>query len=110
MSINAFSKQGQSVCMLVTSTAHAGVKITGGSTFGSPQYRVYNQGPNDVFIAKSVSASVLAAIPIDGTPANGMCIPNGGVEVFSVTPNCYFSAICATGQTATLYITPGDGL
>jgi hypothetical protein len=53
----------------------------------------------------TVAASVPAGATLGGTPLNG-----GSAQVFSVPPNAgYVAAITASG-TATLYITPAEGL
>jgi len=65
---------------------------------------------NDSMIfAEFGDSSVTAVVPSGGTlgatPING-----GDAQMFSVPPNAtYIAAITASG-TATLYITPGEGL
>jgi hypothetical protein len=57
------------------------------------------------FGGTSVSAVVPSGSMLGGTPING-----GDAQMFSVPPNAtYVAAITSTG-TATLYITPGEGL
>lgn len=71
---------------------------------------LYNQGPNDCFLSHStILANVVAVKPIPGTPSAGMAVPAGAVLVLSFPPKTYFAAITATGQTAALFITPGEG-
>ena len=107
MSINAFASTGNTVCLSVTTSAHTPVQVAGGNN-GSSCYMIYNAGPNTAFLVGAASATN-AVIPTDGTPANGMPIPSGSVLYWTDAPAAYWSAICAATQSATVYITPGDG-
>lgn len=64
--------------------------------------RLYNAGPDTVFVEFGGSA-VVAAV------ASGMPIPPGQTEVFAIHPIQYIATICPT-STATLYVTPGEGV
>jgi len=63
--------------------------------------RVANAGPNTVFIRWGATAQT--AVTTD------MPILAGTVEVFSKGAATNVAAICAAGQTATLYLTCGEG-
>lgn len=63
--------------------------------------RVYNAGPAVVFIRKSIGGAT-------ATTSN-MPVPPGIVEVFGTNFADSLSAVCATGQTATFYVTQGTG-
>tara|TARA_Y100000310_G_scaffold201702_1_gene201792 strand:+ start:9812 stop:10159 length:348 start_codon:yes stop_codon:yes gene_type:complete len=74
------------------------------------QLRIYNAGPNRAFIAKGTS-TVVAVEPTDGTPADGMPIDPGVIEIIGFKAGeTHVAAICASGETATLYYTPGVGV
>lgn len=109
MSIQAFQTQGNTVAFSVTATIHASVKVSSVPT-GSSSYMIFNAGPDTVFVdMASTSAAAVAVIPTDGTPASGMPIPSGGLVYWVGPPDAYFSMICASTKTATVYVTPGDG-
>ena len=98
---------GNTVALTVSTSAHTPVQVSGG-TGGSSCYMVYNSGPNTAFLVGAATAAN-AVIPTDGTPANGIPIPSATVLYWTSAPNAYWSAICAATQSATVYITPGDG-
>jgi len=103
-----FSSQGNTVCLSVTSSAHTAVQVTSNSN-GSFEYLITNTSSNPVFIAVGTTSSVTATLPVDGTPGNSFPLPPNWTSSIAGPPNAYFSAICAASQTATVYITPGDG-
>ena len=106
-SISSFYNQNNnSYCLSVTTTSHAAVQITG-NLASNIQVRV-RVVTNDVFLVFSQNGTA-AVIPTDGTPANGMCVPPG-VETFTIPQNSMVTAICAAGNTATVYLTPGEGM
>jgi hypothetical protein len=75
------------------------------------QYRIINGGTVTVFLGVGVSAAAAAAAAVaatSGTPAAGIPLVPGAVEVFSFDVDTYFSGLAASNTT--LYITPGDGL
>lgn len=74
------------------------------------QFRVVNNGSATAFLGAGPTAA-LAATNSAVVTTNGNAIPlvPGAVEIFSFPPNWYFTASTASG-TATIYITPGEGL
>lgn len=66
------------------------------------QVRIYNAGPNDVFVRFGTGA-MTAVVSID------MPVPAGAVEVFTKTAAGTVAGICAGTGTATLYLTAGEG-
>lgn len=110
MSSNAFAPQPTNTAALsVTSTSTSAPIQVKGALNNATQRLLYNAGPNDCFLAWGPTSTLTAAIPVAGTPANGTPIPSGAILALSFPPNAYFAAVCATAQTATLYITPGEG-
>jgi hypothetical protein len=75
--------------------------------------RVWNDSVTDgdvIFIALGDS-TVSASLPTGGgANAGSMPIPPGHVEVFEGVSARYIAAIMATGLTANLYITAGEGI
>lgn len=109
--INAFQPQGNTVALSVTTSSHNAVNVPGLNNNASMQYEITNTGPNPAFVVAGPNSGVAAAvIPTDGTPANGWVIMNGQRKVITTYANAWFTAICASTQSATLYITPGDGI
>lgn len=64
--------------------------------------RLYNAGSATVF-CEFGGSEVVAAV------ASGFPLPAGGVETFNPQGGSYLAAITASG-TATLYVTPGEGM
>ena len=104
-----FAFGGNTIGMNVTATsssealgstaAHAGKVI-----------RIYNAGTGIVFVATG-GATVTAAIPTDGTPANGFPICPGRETGMTLQGGqTYIAAICPGAETATIYITQGSGI
>lgn len=101
--IHAFRPEGQTV-KITAGVASAAVQVHPAT---SKHIRVRNTGSVDVFIAFGTN-TVVAAIPVVGTPAWGAAIAPGEVEVFTA-PMGYVATIVASG-TADLYLTPGEGV
>lgn len=97
---------GNTVNLAVTSTT-GNVALPGRVSYNKLQVRLYNAGGATAFVncgGSTVTASATTDIPI----------PAGAVEVMTLdfpatvtTP--YIAAVTSAG-TATLYITPGDGV
>ncbi len=109
MSSNAFSPQGNTAALSVTSTSTATPIQVLGNVSNATQHMAYNAGPYDCFLAWGKDATVTAVAPTAGSPANGIPVPAGAIMVLSFPPNAFFAAICASTNTATLYLTPGEG-
>lgn len=70
-----------------------------------PTIRLYNAGPNDCFVQPGASDAVAA---VDGT---SMIVPVGAIEVFHLLPSdTYLASRCASGGSAALHITRGEGI
>lgn len=90
-----FQSFGASQTLNVTDTAST-ISIT-----GVAQCRVWNKGPNPCRIRYSNSAA--------SATSSDMVMANGLVEVHTRAGLDWLSAICSTGETAVLEITPGMG-
>lgn len=76
---------------------------------GATQVELYNQGPNDCFVAFG-DVTVAATVPSGST--GSYPLPAGVTKVITLpyaiqVTNC--AAICAATQTATIFISPGAG-
>jgi len=92
-----FGLNATTVSLSATATAQSVQGLAGASTI-----RVVNLGANTAFL--KTGDSTVAATVTAGTP-----VPAGVVEVFSKSNDEYISAICASGESATLYFTFGQG-
>lgn len=101
--MNPFAPTGATVSRAATSTT-ASVAITSAALGqGGTCVRLHNIGPNIAFVKFGVSGVEAAATDLP--------IPVGVVEVFAIGPLVtHMAAICASGQTATVYCTPGQGI
>jgi hypothetical protein len=74
---------------------------------------VCNLSANTVYLAFGAATGVTAAIPVGGTPALGVPVPAGAVEVFNVPggdpTGTYIAAIAGVAGPSTVTFTPGEG-
>ena len=97
-----FRKDGDTVKLDVTDTT--GRVQFNGPTSDDKSILIWNSGSEEAFIEigfSTVNASLTTSMPI---PA-GVLIPLQAPD----RAGDYLAAICDTGQTTTLYITPGFG-
>jgi hypothetical protein len=110
----AFQAQGKTTRINVTTSANT-VSILSDSPCN--QLRVHNGTGAEVFVRLGTESTDAAVIPVAGTPAYGTILHNNQTVIFTTPRQCanvaansvYVSAIVATG-TATVYVTPGEGL
>jgi len=109
MGINAFTKTGNTVTFLAATTAPTPVQCSS-TTLGGNQYRVINAGTGIVFLGYGTTAAsaTAAATAVTTTAPAFPLLPNTD-EILTFVPNAYFTGLTSSG-TATVYITPGDGL
>ena len=109
MSTNAFTPLGNTVVFTAAATAPTPVQALS-VTLGGNQYRILNAGNVTVFLGiGNTSANATAnAVAVTSSQASYPLLP-GTDEILTFAPNWYFTAATASG-TATIYITPGDGL
>jgi hypothetical protein len=111
--IKPFNPKGQTIAITADTTAPAGVQAPLYSKFEGQQVghiRVVNAGATPVFIGygkDAATATANAVTPTSGSPASGIPILSGEVEILRVPKDMYFSGI--SSATAIFYITPGDG-
>ncbi len=109
MGINAFTKTGNTVVFTAATTAPTPVQCSS-STLGGNQYRVINAGTGIVFLGYGTTAADAntAATTVTSSQPAFPLLPNTD-EILTFVPNAYFTGV-TTSSTATVYITPGDGL
>ena len=109
MGINAFTKLGNTVVFTAATTAPAAVQAAS-TTLGGNQYRIVNPGSVTVFIGYGSTAAE-ANTNASVVTSSGASLPllPGTDEILSFVPNAYFTGVTSSG-TASIYVTPGDGL
>ena len=109
MSLNAFTKMGNTVAFLAATTAPTPVQAVS-TTLGGNQYRIINSGSVTVFLGYGTTASDATnnAVAVTTTGASFPLLP-GTDEILTFVPNAYFTAVTNAG-TANIYVTPGDGM
>lgn len=100
MNVQPFSPQPTGT---ITISATQTAASTAFPTLGASCYLIQNIGANTVFHTVTVSAATAAV-------ATSTPVPAGAIMVFSMSQGSAFvNNICASGQTATVYVTPGEG-
>lgn len=109
MGINAFTKTGNTVVFTAASTAPTAVQCSS-STLGGNQYRIINAGTVTVFLGYGTSASDASnnAVVVSSSGSSFPLLA-GTDEILTFVPNSYFTGVTSSG-TATVYVTPGDGM
>ena len=109
MGINAFTKLGNTVVFTAATTAPAAVQAAS-TTLGGNQYRIVNPGSVTVFLGYGSTATE-ANTNASVVTSSGASLPllPGTDEILSFVPNAYFTGVTSSG-TASIYVTPGDGL
>jgi hypothetical protein len=109
MGINAFTKMGNTVVFTADTTAPTPVQALS-TSLGGNQYRIINNGTVTVFLGYGSTSADAAnnAVVVSSSQAAFPLLP-GTDEILTFVPNAYFTGITSS-STATVYITPGDGL
>jgi hypothetical protein len=109
MGLNAFTKTGNTVTFSADTTAPTPVQALS-TTLGGNQYRIINNGTVTVFLGYgSTSANATSNAVVVTSSQNSLPLLPSTDEILTFVPNAYFTGITSSG-TATIYITPGDGL
>lgn len=112
MSVSApFTPSGNTVMVTGAVTPPTPVQLSS-TTLGGNQYRVINNGSVTAFIGFGTTASAAttnATAPTAGSPTKAIPALAGTIEILSFPPNAYVT-VSTLSSTATVYITPGDGL
>lgn len=109
MGINAFTKTGNTIAFTANTSAPTPVQCVS-STLGGNQYRIINAGTITAFLGYGTTSGDATnnAVVVSSTSPSFPLLA-GTDEILTFVPNAYFTAITSSG-TATIYITPGDGL
>jgi Na+/phosphate symporter len=109
MGIQAFTKTGNTVVFTAATSAPTPVQCLS-STLGGNQYRIINAGSVTVFLGYGVSSSDAAnSAVIVTTSSSAFPLLAGTDEILTFVPNAFFTGITGS-STASVYITPGDGM
>lgn len=109
MGIQAFTQLGNTVVFTAAGTAPTPVQAVS-KTLGGNQYRIINTGLVTVFLGYgATSADAANNATVVSTTGPALPILAGTDEILSFVPNAYFTGITSSG-TASIYITPGDGM
>jgi hypothetical protein len=109
MGINAFTKMGNTVAFTASTTAPTPVQALS-TSLGGNQYRIINAGTVTVFLGYGSTSADASnnAVVVSSSQAAFPLLP-GTDEILTFVPNAYFTGITSSG-TASIYITPGDGV
>jgi hypothetical protein len=110
----AFNPQGNTVVVAAAAVAPSGVQAPVNEKFKAQetgQMRIVNASTNLVHIgygptAAAAQANAVAAAA--GTPAAGIPMLGGAVEILRFPFGSYFSGVAASAST--VYMTPGEGI
>lgn len=110
----AFNPQGSTVVVAADAVAPAGVQAPVNGKFDAQstgQVRIVNAGSNTVHLGvgpSAADASANAVASTAGSPAAGIPLVPGAVEIMRFPIGSYFSGVASAANT--VYITPGEGL
>lgn len=110
----AFNPQGNTVVVAAAAVAPAGVQAPVNNQFDAQatgQMRIVNAGSNLVHLGVGPTAALAKANAVAaaaGSPAAGIPLVAGAVEILRFPLGSYFSGL-ASGAT-TVYLTPGEGI
>lgn len=112
--LSPFQATGPTVLLGVTASSTVATIANTGTLKAPSAVMVANLSTNTVYIAfGAATPGPTAAIPVAGTPALGVPIPPGIVEVFQ-TPGgdnggTYIAAIAGVAGPSSVTFTPGEG-
>ena len=107
MGIMPFSPMGNTVTFVAASSPPSAVQASG-TIVGATQYRIHNTGNVVVYLGFGPNAAAAATMANVSLAGSTLSLVAGGVEVFTLNANQYFTGATASG-TSTVVITPGDG-
>ena len=110
-----FNPLGNTVVVAADAVAPAGVAAPVFPAFSAQErgeVRIVNASPNLVHLGVGSSAALAQAAAVAaaaGSPAAGIPLVAGAVEVLRFGQGAFFSGVSAAGAS-TVYVTPGQGL
>lgn len=90
------------VISVTSSSVSAAIPLPGTLTGWNHEVVVVNTGSNPVYVAFGGSG-VTAAIPVSGTPANGIPVGAGATYTFSLSGQSHIAAIASTGTNSVFF-------
>lgn len=108
MSTQAFGPRGNTANISCSDVASVPVQI-GSSTGGCYTYQFVNTGSKKAYVTAQVRPAA-AVIASPGSPANGVPILPNEIVIYNMVPDAWVSAICESGETTNLLVTPGEGM
>lgn len=113
MSMNAYTRQGNTVALAANASVSAPVKVSGSGNNRPSAFRVSNPDSGvTIFYAWGQTANEAianCAVPTANAPIQCDPLPSGAVEIIRACNDAWFCVITASGS-GTLYISPGEGL
>lgn len=109
MNVTAFTKLGNTVAFTANVAAPSPVQAVSVG-IGATQYEVQNPSNVTVFLGYGTTSAEASnnAVVVTSTGYGYPLLP-GTDKIISAPPNAYFTGITASGS-ATVYVTPGEGL
>lgn len=109
----AFNPQGNTIAITAAVAPPVGVQapVLPIVPVAHGQYRIINTSDVTVHLGVGATAALAqtnAVAAVAGTPASGIPLVPGAVEILRFSATSFFSG--AASKNATLYITPGEGL
>ena len=110
----AFTPLGNTIAVAAAGTAPSGIQAPVYAKFdpqNAGQYRFINAGTTTVFLgtgASATEATANAVAPVAGTPSAAIVLVPGAVEILRFNKDTFFSGL--SSSSATVYVTPGQGL
>jgi len=102
--MSSFSPSANAALISVgTSSSAVAIPLPGSATTWAHEVLVTNTGTNAVFVAFG-GAGVTAAIPATDTPADGVIVPGGSSQAFSVNGASHMAGIASTGTNAVYFV------
>jgi len=109
MGTNAFTALGNTVVFTAATSAPTPIRALS-TTLGGNQYRIINAGNVTVFLGfGNTSANATSNAVIVTSSQQAIPLLPGTDEILTFVPNAYFTGITASGS-ASIYVTPGDGV
>lgn len=93
----------------LTTTASTAARLAANIDSPSVQVRIRNRGSHDAYVGFGNASNFAVTVPAVGVPGTGTGIAAGGVEVFTVPGNAYWSFV-AGSSTTIIEITVGVGI
>lgn len=109
MSLQAFGPRGPTCNINCSDTASAPVQVTA-SGQSCYTYQFMNIGASKCYFNWAASGGGSVSIPVSGTPSQAIPVLANEIVIYNLTPGAWITAICESGETTNLLVTPGEGM